>query len=272
MTSLLLILKDFIIQHPQFFKQWLASIKQDVKKNPVKAYFFLAIIGLVMYKYPHIKWLHKNSQFHSSINDKEITKEINLALNECGNGSTITRIAIGDQLYNPENLEKTSSFSFDIVRSCDRYLSRVRKDGSCDLDVSWLNQSWRQIETLDSGTLNLLNSDQLMLGYGENAKQYVFKDGIPIWLKIFNSDHTLSAEGNFVKAVAPKLFDILKSSKRTIDKIGVVKVRHPTYNHIVYLFTLSFWYNESGLPEKKCDNNRSAILRNLARVQRKQLM
>ena len=260
MIRFLIFIKDFIIEHPTLIKQWILNFGKEARRNPI----FIGLLLFVAYKIPTLFFVHKNSQYIANSERSQIEKEVNLALNECGNGTTIARISIGT-LYRSEN---ATSFFFDTVRSCDKNLSGLREDGSCDLDVSWLNPAWKEHEDLDAKTIELLNSDTINLGGSYN---FTFKDGQPIWLTLFLEDGTLTQQGNIIKVIAPKLFEILENSKRSIKQIGVVKVRHPTYKSIVYLFTMSFWFNEYGEPEINCLQNRGAILRNLAKKQKQQL-
>jgi hypothetical protein len=253
-------IKNFIIEHPTLVKGWIVNFVKDVKRSPI----LTGLLLFILYKLGDVFFIHQNAEHISNHKREQIKKEINLSLNECGNGSTISRISIGT-VYRRDD---ATSFLFDIVRSCDKHLSGIRDNKTCDLDVKWLNPAWRQSEDLDSKTMKLLNSDTINLGGSYN---FVFKDGQPIWLNLFKEEGVPTRQAEVIKVIAPKLFEILNSSKRTISQIGVVKVRHPTFHNIVYLFTLSFWHNDYGEPEMKCNFNKDKILRNLAKKQ-KQLL
>lgn len=261
MLKLLIFLKNFIVEHPFLVKDWIFNFFKEIKRNPI----FIGLIIYTAYNLSYFYFIHKNAHFINNVEAIEIEEEINLALNECGNGATIARVSIGT-LY--ATSDKTSLF-VDTVRSCDKALAGERDDGTCDLDVSWINRSWKKVHDLEQDTLDLMNGTHISLGMNYN---YPFKDGQPIWLEIFNRDGSLADSGIALNIIAPELFGILKSSKRSIEKIGVVKVTHPIYHHIVYLFTLSFWYNENGMPEKKCEHTKTAILKALAKKQKHQLL
>ena len=254
------IIKFILSKTPRkYFVKCFAKCYEGFRHNPIPT---LLLLGLIYWLWPLI-FYHKNANFIKEHQDHQIEIEINKALNYCGNGTTIGRVSIGTIFASDE----ANSFLFNIMRSCDKSLIKERKDKSCDLDVKWLNPEWRKIHQIDSRTLDVLNQDTLDLGHNS----IVFKDGQPIWLTMFKEDGSLTKDGNMIKVITPKLFEILASSKRSVRSVGVVKVRHPIYKNIVYLYTLSFWYNNSGLPEMNCKDGKSKILSSLARLQRKQL-
>ncbi len=243
----------------KYFTRCLVKCYEGFKHNPIPTILLLIII----YKCWPLVSYHKNANFIKEYKDQQIRIEINKALNYCGNGTTIGRISIGTLFASDE----VNSFLFNIIRSCDKSLVKERKDKSCDLDVKWLNPEWRKIHEIDTRTLDVLNQDTLDLGHNS----IIFKDGQPIWLNIFNEDGTLTKDGHAIKIITPKFFEIIVGSKRSVKILGVVKVRHPVYKHIVYLFTMSFWHNNFGLPEMNCEDGKTKILSSLAKQQRKQL-
>lgn len=256
----LTIIKIIISKIPrEYFIKSIIRFYEGFKNNPILTF----IILFVIWQLQPLLFVHKNTAFIKESQDLKIEREINTALNDCGNGTTIARIGIGTEFITDDRV----SFLFDIIRSCDKSLVPFRKDGKCDLDVKWLNPAWQETEEIDLRTLEALNRDTIDLG----SFSLSFRDNVPLWLNMFNKEGGTTKIGAAIEEMTPKLFKILSNSKRTIKDIGIVKIRHPIYRHIVYLYTMSFWYNDDGLPDMKCEKNKTRILRKLAKMTKQSL-
>lgn len=262
-----IVVKYLVAHPPRLLKEWIKNFLKDLSRNPILYFIFIAPFVLALIYGSYLIFIHKNADFIKVAKGVVMLEEINLALNSCGNGATVGAISIGEEYITDDKI----SFTFEYMRSCDKNLLESRTDGKCDLDVKWLNPEWQKIHEIDNSTLRVLNSDFISFG-GLNM---VFKDGQPIWIPFRNDDGTLTKEARAIEIITPKLFDMLndktRGSKRAVNDIGIVKLNHPNYKHIVYLFTLSFWNSSFGLPEMLCEKNKTQILRRLYKVKKQQL-
>lgn len=244
----------------KYFIKSIVRFYEGVKHNPI----LTILILFAFYKLIPLINSHKNATFIQSVKVLEIEKEVSNALNHLGNGSTIAGISIGEEYF----LDDKISFTTDFVTSCDKNFPGYIKFGKCDIDVKWMNPAWRKVHEIDKRSLEALNKDEIKLG----KFSIIFKDEIPLCLNIYNEDYTLSQTGILLKEYVPDLFTILESSKRTVEDICIVRIRHPLYKNIVYVFTAASWQNDYGRPEMKFEKDRVKILQRLARIKKRQLL
>ncbi len=244
----------------EYFVKCFVNFGIGIKHNPILS---LAVVIILIIQLVSI-YNDKNSTLTDTAKRLEMQKEIDNALNHLGNGSTIAGISIGEEYY----LDDKISFAFDTIHSCDKNFPGYIKTGKCAISVRWMNKAWQTVQEIDKRSLDALNSDEIKLG----KFSIKFKDGIPLCLDMYNDDFSLSETGKLVKEYVPDLFLILARSKKTIEDICIVRIRHPMYHNIVYLITLSFWYNEYGRPEMNFQEDKIKILEKLAKIKKRHLM
>ncbi len=257
----LAIIKIIISKIPnKYFVKSIVRFYEGIRHNPI----LTILILFAFYKLIPLINAHKNATFIQSTKSVEIVIEVSNALNHLGNGSTIAGISIGREYF----LDDKISFTTDFVTSCDKSFPGYVKFGKCDIPVEWMNPAWQKIHDIDRRSLEALNKDEIKLG----KFSIIFKDSIPLCLDIYNEDFTISKTGSLLKEYVPDLFAILEFSKRTVEDICIVRIRHPLYKNIVYLFTLSSWHNDYGRPEMEFKEDKVKILKRLARIKKRQLL
>ena len=261
-----------IIKHllkPKSLIKLISVIINEFKKVPFLYFLVIIMISMgfltIYFLYPYYKYIHDNNHLRTTINSNSIHEKVGEYLNECGNGTTIARLAIGKEFID----EDKASISFDYVLSCVKWHAN---QNNCVTDGRFNNPDLYlgNPKKIDRKEVDILNQDRIIL----NDRQLLFKDNSIIELYMFNKDGSLTQEGHAVKFIIPNLYTkIIHRMKANIDKIYVGKEKDKRNNYIIYLYTLSFYDNELGKAEKLCakddDSRVKEMILNLIQTSRK---
>jgi len=276
MTAILLAIKDFIIQHPYFFKEWVCGLLKSFKKNPVTFYMITALALLptvyIHNNLPHIRFVHSNYHGIKDLQDDIVADDMKIYLRTMGRGSSILKMAI---FYEKSTDDKKTAY-FSKVFSC------ISSKEDCIIDARDLHKKRYSKFYLDEEDVANIELDELEL-YSTFHRDYTvssFKENSPLCVKIIK-DNIPSPEFISLSELFPSLgqkigeiSNALKKdkSKSYIEEACFSKIRHPDDNNVIYIFIFTFWRYGGVEPEKLNYDSTKSLLRKIGDTQKQNLL
>jgi len=216
---------------------------------------FIAI-GVNIYFYFFVYQKDSKTEYVRTVEETEIIKEIDKALNDCGDYSFGTWSVLNPNYSINKTGQKGRYLIFKIARSCQKERTKSKKlsknNKSCIIDILEDNPAiYKEEHLIQKKTLKFIDDDYTMVD------GRVFTELSPMCFILIKEDGiNETADAMEIKYNAPDFYNIIQDMNLAVHHVCVIKVKDRN-NNTVHIFTISF----VAISEKSCSisKNRKQI-------------